>query len=103
MVGVGTLSGFEVQATDLLSAQSVVDDAAASGRAELARLTAAAQDVLGHGWHSAAASAFGAGWEQWHDGAQRVLGALEEIGVALGASARTYAAHEAATVERLAS
>jgi WXG100 family type VII secretion target len=100
---VGSLSGFEVQTAELLAARSLVSDAASSGRAELGRLTASAQDVLGYGWQGAAAAAFGHGWEQWHDGAQRVLAALDEIGVALGATARTYATHEAANVERLAS
>lgn len=97
------MCGFDVQPAELLAAQSALDDAAASGRAELGRLEAAAQDVLGPGWQSAAATAFGDGWEQWHAGARRVLAALDEMGVALGATARTYATREAANVQRPAS
>lgn len=92
-----------MQTAEVLAAQAAVVDAVADSRAELGRLSASAQDVLGHGWQSGAAAAFGRGWDQWHEGARNVLVALDAIGASLGATGRTYAGHEAANVELLAS
>lgn len=47
-------------------------------------------------WSGPAASAFGLGWVQWHDGALDVLAALDEMGRAVGASGRNYAVVEEA-------
>lgn len=90
------MSGFGVAPSDLQAAEVVLEEAAQEGRAELARLRACAQELLGGGWHGAAGAAFGQGWEGWLDGALLVLAALEEMARALGLTGREYAEFEAA-------
>lgn len=100
------MSGFGVEPAELQAAEVIADDAAQDGRAELVRLCAAAQDLLGAGWHGSAAAAFGRGWDDWLEGALLVLSALEGMGRALGRTGRGYAETEAAVgveVQRAAS
>lgn len=95
------MSGFDVQSGELFAARTMVAEAAADGRAELGRLRAAAQDLLGHGWRGQAAAAFGEGWAEWSEGAALVLGALDEMARALGVTAAGYEQDEQSTVSSL--
>lgn len=100
------MSGFGVEPAELQAAEAVLDGAAQEGRAELARLRASAQDLLGYGWNGAAGAAFAGGWHDWLEGATPVLTALEEISHALGVTGREYAQRESAArlgFERIAS
>lgn len=84
------MSGYEVTPAELFAAQAQVSESVDELRAELARLRAAADDLLEHGWRGAAATAFGAGWREWDDGARLVLAGLDETAQALGLTAREY-------------
>lgn len=95
------MSGYEVEPAELFAAQAMVTETAGEARAELGRLRAAAEDLLGHGWRGGAATAFAAGWHEWEDGARLVVSALEEIARALGATARQYEQNEYATTSLL--
>jgi WXG100 family type VII secretion target len=88
------MSGYDVDPTELFAAAAMVRDAAEQGRAELARLTHSAQDLLGAHWRGHAAAAFAAGWHEWADGARTVLTALDEMAGALGATATQYEQNE---------
>lgn len=90
------MSGYDAEAAELFSAEAMVSEAAGEGRAELARLRAAAQDLLGHGWNGAAATAFAAGWHDWVHGAELVLAALDEMARALGVTGAEYEQNEIA-------
>ncbi|GAB2473498.1 WXG100 family type VII secretion target [Jatrophihabitans fulvus] len=88
------MSGYEVDPTELFAAQAVVTEEVTEARAELARLQAAADDLLGHGWRGQAASAFGRGWQEWSEGARSVIAGLEQMAQALGVTAREYESNE---------
>lgn len=88
------MSGYDVESGELFAAQAMVAEAAGEGRAELMRLRAAAQDLLGHGWRGPAAAAFAGGWREWATGAAVVLAALDEMGRALGIAATEYEQNE---------
>ena len=92
------MPGFATDAAELFAARSVLAEAADSLRAELTRLVAAADDVLGHGWVGAAGSAFARGWHEWLAGAEAVPNALAQIAEALGICAGEYAAAESSSV-----
>lgn len=99
------MPGYEVESAELFSAQAMVSDAATEARAELTRLRAAAQDLLGHGWRGSAAAAFGEGWQQWVHGAELVLSALDATAHALGVTGAEYEQNEtsvSADVQRVA-
>lgn len=91
------MSGYEVEPAEVFAAGAMASEAANEGRAELARLRAAADDLLGHGWRGGAATAFGHGWREWHDGARSMLSALDEMARALDVTAREYEQNETST------
>lgn len=95
------MSGYEVEPAEVFAAGALAAEAANEGRVELARLQAAADDLLGHGWRGQAAAAFGQGWHEWHDGARTMLAALDEMARALDVTAREYEQNETATVTDL--
>jgi WXG100 family type VII secretion target len=88
------MSGYAVEPAELFSAEARVTEAAADGRSELARLQAAGEDLFLAGWSGAAAAAFQGGFDSWLDSAGRLLAALDELGAALGLTARDYATAE---------
>lgn len=92
------MGGFDTEPAELFAAGARLHDAAADARTALARLSAAADDVVGYGWRGAAGSAFGAGWREWEDGATRALAALDELADAFDTTGREYAAAEHANV-----
>ncbi|MGI9092894.1 MAG: WXG100 family type VII secretion target [Mycobacteriales bacterium] len=59
---------------------------------ELARLTGKVEGLLGGGWTGGAASGFGQGWVQWHQGAVEAMAALTELARRLGVSGQKYQA-----------
>lgn len=100
------MSGYDVDPAELFAAGARVSEGAGEGRAELARLRAAAADLLGHGWRGEAAAAFGQAWREWSDGAQLVLAGLDDMARALGVTAADYEQNEQSvrsSVQRLAS
>ena len=100
------MPGYDVDPTELFAARGRVSEAAADGRDELARLDAQAADVLGHGWRGAAAGAFRAGYDEWHDAARTVLAALDTLAQALGDAGLEYGRAErvnAGGLQRMAS
>jgi WXG100 family type VII secretion target len=58
-------------------------------REELARLSRE-WDNLSHGWSGVAASAFAPAWEEWHEGAARIVEALAESSRRLAQAAVLY-------------
>lgn len=90
------MSGYDVEPAELFAVQAGVGEAAAEGRAELARLRASAHDLLGYAWRGVAATAFDAGWQEWAAGAELVLHALQEMADALGRTAADYEQNEIA-------
>ena len=95
------MSGYQVEPAELFSAGALASAGADDARAELARLQAAAQDLLGHGWRGQAASAFAAEWHEWDEGARRMVSALEETARALNVTAREYESTEHGTTADL--
>lgn len=84
------MSGFEVALAELPVA-----------RAEAVRVHEALQDavsgversvtsLLSGGWRGAAAEAYAAAFEQWHEGAEQVLRALDAMTVLLADTESTY-------------
>ncbi|WP_071287866.1 WXG100 family type VII secretion target [Mycolicibacterium llatzerense] len=72
----------------LQAAQGVGSDAAEL-REELSRLEREWQDIA-HGWKGSAASAYTALWEQWHDGATKVVQTALESSEKLNRAAVLY-------------
>ncbi|HET6877188.1 MAG TPA: WXG100 family type VII secretion target [Jatrophihabitans sp.] len=91
------MPGFTSEPAQLFAAAAALSDQAATGRGELARLAADAQDLFTSGWRGVAASAFADSWRRWHDGAALVLAALERNAAALDRCAGAYAAAEQAS------
>jgi WXG100 family type VII secretion target len=67
----------------------VVSNEAEELREELARLSQE-WDNLSHGWSGVAASAFTPAWEEWHEGAARIVEALAESSRRLAQAAVLY-------------
>jgi WXG100 family type VII secretion target len=92
------MPGFTVQPEALHAARTLVEDARENASAGLARVNAAADDLLGGGWNGGAAAAFAGGFADWRAGAETVLAALGDIGAALGRTAACYADAEAVAI-----
>jgi WXG100 family type VII secretion target len=88
------MSGYAVEPAELFSAEARVTEAAEDGRSALARLQAAGEDLFLAGWSGPAASAFQDGFDTWVGSAGRLLEALDQLGEALGLTARDYATTE---------
>ncbi len=100
------MSGYEVDPSELFAARGRVIEAADEGRAELARLEGQAADVFAAGWRGGAATAFQAGFAEWHDGVSSMLAALDTLAQALGDAGLGYERAEganAAGLRRMAS
>ena len=72
----------------LQAAQGVSGDATEL-REELSRLEREWQDIA-HGWKGSAAGAYAALWEQWHDGAIKVVQSVAESAEKLNQAATLY-------------
>lgn len=85
----------------LKAANSVGSDAAEL-REELASLQREWHDIA-HGWKGSAASAYAALWEQWHDGATRVVQTVADAAQDLTQAALLYAQQDEQSACRLQS
>ncbi|WP_375498106.1 WXG100 family type VII secretion target [uncultured Jatrophihabitans sp.] len=84
------MSGYDVDPVELFAARGRVQEAAQDGRTELARLESLANDVFAGGWRGGAASAFHAGYTEWHEGVSTMLAALDTLAQALGDAGLDY-------------
>ena len=75
-------------AVALQAAQGVGSDATEL-QEELSRLEREWQDIA-HGWKGSAAAAYAALWEQWHDGAIKVVQSVAESAEKLNQAATLY-------------
>nr|CRL75499.1 Fis family transcriptional regulator [Mycolicibacterium malmesburyense] len=58
-------------------------------------------DNLSRGWSGAAASAYTAIWEEWHEGAAKVVESLAESSHKLAQAALQYQEHDAASASTI--
>lgn len=79
----------KVDATRTLGTSHVVNGDAEELREELARIAREWNDVSS-GWSGAAASAFASLWEEWHDGAVKLVEILAESTRRLAHAAVAY-------------
>jgi WXG100 family type VII secretion target len=79
---------YTVDPAELRGSDELLGEAVGQSRAALGRVRAAAAQLQ---WQGGAASAFRLGWEQWLEGALAMLHALDEMAIALGATADRYA------------
>jgi WXG100 family type VII secretion target len=71
-------------------------------REELASITGEWQNVS-HGWSGAAASAYDVLWQEWHEGATKIVDVLAESSEKLAKAAVAYQEQDAASADALAS
>ncbi|KUH99165.1 WXG100 family type VII secretion target [Mycobacterium sp. IS-3022] len=83
------------------TAHSVANDAEEL-REELTRIVGE-WDNISRGWSGAAASAYSSIWEEWHEGAAKVVESLTESSRNLAAAAVLYEESDAASAETVAS
>ncbi len=79
----------KVEAARALDTSQVVGEDAEELRVELTRIARKWDDVSS-GWSGAAASAFATLWEEWHDGAVKLVEILAETTRRLGHAAVAY-------------
>jgi WXG100 family type VII secretion target len=91
-----------VDADAAFNTSHVVSNEAEELREELARLSRE-WDNLSHGWSGAAASAFTPAWEEWHEGAARVVEALAESSRRLAQAAVLYEERDINSAQKLGS
>jgi WXG100 family type VII secretion target len=84
-----------VQTTDpgMSSAVSQFEDKAASFRGQLDQVDSYMQQ-LEVGWKGGASAAFSQAMNQWQEGFQKVVTALDSVTQGMGSSARAYDQHE---------
>jgi WXG100 family type VII secretion target len=84
-----------VQTTDpgMSSAVSQFEDKAASFRSQLDQVDSYMQQ-LEAGWKGNASAAFSQAMNQWQEGFQKVVTALDSVTQGMGSSARAYDQHE---------
>lgn len=83
------------------TAHSVGNDAEEL-REELSRLTRE-WDNVSHGWSGAAAAAFAPIWEEWHEGAAKIVETLAESSRNLAQAAVSYQEEDVNSAESLGS
>jgi WXG100 family type VII secretion target len=84
------VTGFSVTPGDLAAADGFLAATAAHTRSALRQVQAEASGLFEAGWQGTAASAFRLTWEQWLEGAQAVLGAMETLAALLGTAGTGY-------------
>jgi WXG100 family type VII secretion target len=95
------MTGFVTVPEQLFATRCELTALAERAGEAVARVDAVAGDVFERSWTGAAAAAAGAGYEQWREGAARVVAALAGMADALERAARTYASAEEAGVSAL--
>jgi WXG100 family type VII secretion target len=88
------VGGYAVDPAELQGWDALIGEVSGQSRAALARLQAAADELLGGGWRGGAAAAFRLGWEQWLDGTEAMLDALDELATAVGLAGGDYQSTE---------
>jgi WXG100 family type VII secretion target len=88
------VGSYAVDPVELERAAAALGSAVVAARSSLDPLRGSATVLLTARWQGSAAAAFRLGWEQWLDGAVAMLGALDELTVALRGSGAGYAATE---------
>jgi WXG100 family type VII secretion target len=91
-----------VDADAAFNTSHVVGNEAEELRDELSRLSRE-WDNLSHGWSGMAASAFGPAWEEWHEGAARIVEALAESSRRLAQAAVLYEERDISSAQMLGS
>jgi WXG100 family type VII secretion target len=88
------VGGYAVDAGELQGCDALIGEVSEHSRAALARVRVAAHELLGSGWRGGASAAFRLGWEQWLDGAETMLAALDEMAAAVGRAGGGYQSGE---------
>jgi WXG100 family type VII secretion target len=91
-----------VDADAAFNASHAVSNEAEELREELSRLSRE-WDSLSHGWSGVAASAFAPAWEEWHEGAARIVEALAESSRRLAQAAVLYEERDIGSARTLGS
>lgn len=89
-----------VTADEAFATSHAVGNDAEELRDGLSSLAQGWENLL-HGWSGAASSAYATIWEEWHDGATRLIDALAESSHRLGAAAVRYGEQDATSAEAL--
>lgn len=92
----------EVNAEKAFNTAHAVSNDAEELREELSRLSRGWQNVS-HGWSGAAASVFTSLWEEWHEGATKIVDALAESSRALAEAAVLYEQQDSSSAQALES
>jgi len=90
------------QADEAFATSHSVSNDAEELREELAAITREWQNVS-HGWSGAAASAYDALWQEWHEGAAKVVDVLAESAENLAQAAIAYQDQDAASAGSIGS
>ncbi|MCP9273844.1 WXG100 family type VII secretion target [Mycolicibacterium arenosum] len=81
----------EVVVSELHSASARLQDAAQRLRDGLAGVNDETTDLLGSGWKGGAASAYAPPWQQWNEGAKKVVEGLQRMSELLDIAGNEYA------------
>jgi WXG100 family type VII secretion target len=90
----------KVDADAVFNTSHVVSNDAEELREELSRLSHE-WDNVSHGWSGVAASAFTQIWEEWHEGAAKIVETLAESSHRLATAAVLYEARDASSAQAL--
>jgi WXG100 family type VII secretion target len=91
-----------VDADAAFNTAHVVSNEAEELREELAHMSRE-WDNVSHGWSGVAASAFAPAWEEWHEGAARIVEALAESSRRLAQGAVLYEERDISSAQMLGS
>ena len=95
-------AGFDIAPSALATASGEVDRVHGELAAALGDVRAEVTSLVGDGWRGAAATAFGAGYDEWQRGATQVLAALLDTGSALSVSRAAYVGADDASSDTFA-
>ena len=79
----------QVRADEMFATSHSVSNDAEELREELAAIAREWEDVS-HGWSGDAASAYDALWQEWHEGAIKLVDVVSELSHGLGRAAMSY-------------
>jgi WXG100 family type VII secretion target len=92
----------KVHADEMFATSHAISNDAEELREELAAIARGWEDVS-HGWSGNAASAYDALWQEWHEGAIKLVDVLSESSNRLGRAAVSYQNQDANSAEGLRS
>jgi WXG100 family type VII secretion target len=93
----------EVVVSDLHSASARLADSAQQLQDGLSSVNDETTQLLGSGWKGGAASAYAPVWQQWNDGAKKVVEGLQRMSEMLDIAAKEYAKTDQSAAEGLGS